>query len=364
MTLRTAVVGGGTVSGVHLDGLTMCPHTDLVAICDVDESRAEEIAKEYDIAAYADFDHLLAGEGPDWLHICTPVQTHLDLAVTAIEDGVPVQIEKPITTTMEEFEELAAAAEEHGVPVSAVHNHDFDPVVRQLEAVLAEGSLGPVRAVDLFYTGETYPDSVRRGEWAFDLEGGEFEEGLPHPIYLLLRVGGYPASADSVTVTTQRTREYDRGFSYDGTQFQYRAESGTLCSATLLSGEVPHKAIHVHCAEGALIADIVSQTLVTLDRDYQASSLARARNNLDQAVDRVAGTLRNGRSVLNRFGSNDWETERDLRSHYRQFDAEARALLEGTELPVPLEEARWTIQILEAIRAAADASSMQEARPS
>lgn len=365
MTLRTAVVGGGTVSGVHLDGIAECPHTDLVAICDVDEERASEIAREYDIAAYTDFDHLLAKEEPDWVHLCTPVQTHLDLALAAIEAGVPVQIEKPITTSVEEFETLAAAASEHEVPVSAVHNHNFDPVVRQLTDQIEAGRIGPVRAVDLFYAGETYPDDVRRGEWAFELAGGEFEEGLPHPVYLLLRTGGYPESADDIQVTTQRHHEYERGFSYDGTQFQYRTGDGVLCSATLLASEVPHKAIHVHGEDGSLIADIVSQTLVSLDRDYQASSLARARNNLDRAADRVFGTARNGRAVIDRLRKNDWETKRDLHGHHYQFDAEARALLEGTELPVPLEEARWTIEIIERVREAAGATpATAETQPS
>jgi predicted dehydrogenase len=353
MTLRTAVVGGGTVSGVHLDGLAACPLTELVAICDLDEDRARENAAAYDIAAYTDVDYLLGNEEPDWLHVCTPVQTHLDIAKAAIESGVPVQIEKPITTDMAEFEELAAAAEEHDVPVSAVHNHDFDPVVRRLKERLEDGDLGPVRAVDLTYTGETYPDDVRRGEWAFELAGGEFEEGLPHPVYLLLHVGGYPASTDAIQVTTQRAHEYERGFSYDGTGFQYRTPSGTLCSATLLASEVPDKTVTVHCESGTLVADIVSQTLVTLDRDYEASSTGRALNNLDQAGDRLSGTMRNASAVLGRLGEDDWETMCDLRSHYYQFDAEARALLDGTDLPVPLAEARWTTEIVQAIREAA-----------
>ena len=100
MTLETAVVGGGVVSDYHLSGLTQCPDTELVAICDLDESRAREKATEYDINAYADFEGMLAREQLDWIHLCTPVATHLELARMAIEDGFPVLIEKPVTESV------------------------------------------------------------------------------------------------------------------------------------------------------------------------------------------------------------------------------------------------------------------------
>jgi len=90
MALRTAVVGGGTISGRHLDGLSDCPYTDLVGICDVDADRARSVASEYGIANYTDMQELLDDANLDWVHICTPVATHLDLATMAIEAGVPL----------------------------------------------------------------------------------------------------------------------------------------------------------------------------------------------------------------------------------------------------------------------------------
>jgi predicted dehydrogenase len=130
MTLRTAVVGGGTVSGVHLDGLRKNPRTSLVAICDTDEDTARDIAAEYAIDAYVDVESMLAESDLDWAHRYTSVQTHLSLAKRFIEAGVPVQIEKPITETDEEFEELAAHADRHGVVGSEKHDHNVDPVMR------------------------------------------------------------------------------------------------------------------------------------------------------------------------------------------------------------------------------------------
>lgn len=353
MSLTTAVVGGGTVSDRHLDGLRKLAMTDLVAVCDVDEDRVREKAREYDLKAYTDIEAMLTREDLDWIHLCTPVQTHLDLATKAIKEGVAVQIEKPVTETVAEVEELSRVADRHDVPVSVVHNHNFDPAIRKARAAIERGDVGNVRSVDMLYAGETWPDEVKRGAWAHDLPGGEFEEGFPHPIYMLLNLGGYPASADDVDAGTHSRRDYGGEFEYDGVQFQYTSEDGVLCSGTIVASEIPHKTIQIHGDEGSLVVDVVSQTVTTLDRDYQASPVMRAMTNVDHVLDRVRGSLENVRAVVERKRNDTWEAERDLVSHYYQFDAEAAALIQGRELPSPLEEARWTIEIMETIRASA-----------
>ena len=105
MSLRTAVIGGGTVSENHLSGLSQNPKTELVAICDLDEEIAREKARSYGIKAYFDVGELLAAENLDWVHVCTPPQTHLAVATQVLEAGIPALVEKPVTETIEQFEE-------------------------------------------------------------------------------------------------------------------------------------------------------------------------------------------------------------------------------------------------------------------
>jgi predicted dehydrogenase len=363
MTLRTAVVGGGTVSTVHLTGIQQNPRTELAGVCDIDEDVARDLAAEYDTRPFFDLSEMIAEVDLDWIHLCTPVQTHLDLATTAIEAGIPVQIEKPITETYAEFERLAEVATAHGVAVSEVHNHVFDPAMRVAMAREAEGRLGDVKGVNLVYTGSSRPDDPNRGPWNFDLAGGEFEEGLPHPLYLTLRAGGYPRDADAVRATTSLYGEYERSFDYDGAQVQYVTADDVLCSTTVLGGTVPNRVLLVHGTDASLTVDFVSQTVEVHDRDYKASSAARALNNLDRAGDRLAGTVANARGVLQRLRNDDWDTERSLNGHYYQFDAEARALETGGEMPVPLEEARWTVRLMEAVRDDARAERATQSGP-
>ena len=355
MTLRTAVVGGGTVSEVHLSGLSKNPRTELVAICDLDEEIAREKAERYDIAAYTDLEELITSESLDWAHVCTPVQTHVEVAKTLINAGIPIQIEKPITETYEEFEELATYAAEHDVVVSEKHNHNFDPVVRRARKRMEAGACGEITGVEVIYTGCSNPDDPNRGPWNFELAGGEFEEGLPHPLYMTLRAGGYPRSEEDVVATTALRGEYDYDFTYDGAMVQYVSDDDVLCQTTMLSGTRPIRQLIVHGSELSLTADLVSQTLVEHDRDYKSSAVGRVLNNVDNALDRTVGTVQNVRAVLQRRRSDDWDTERLLNAHYYQNHAESIALEAGdpARMPVPLSESRWMVRLLEEIRGTA-----------
>ncbi|ATW89591.1 putative dehydrogenase [Halohasta litchfieldiae] len=350
MSLRTAVIGGGTVSENHLSGLSQNPKTELVAICDLDEEIAREKARSYGIKAYFDVGELLAAENLDWVHVCTPPQTHLAVATQVLEAGIPALVEKPVTETIEQFEELASVADREGVPFSVVHNHKFGLVMRTVLEEIESGKLGDIRGVDLLYTGSTEPDVANRGAWNFELLGGEFEEGLPHPLYLGLNAGGLPRSEADVSAQTSLVGSYEMEFGYDCAQIQYVSESDALCTIKMLSGTKPVRILYVHGSESTLAADLVSQTLVRLDRDYKASPLARAQNNIDQIVDRVRGTAENVGVVLKDKRAGEWETAMERNGSYYQFEEEAEALLTGTEPPVSVDEARWTVKLQEAIR--------------
>lgn len=353
MVLETAVVGAGVVSDIHLSALDQCPRTRLTAVCDVDEQRATKAARKYGVDAVFDLDELLADDDLDWLHICTPVQTHLDIARASIEAGVPVNIEKPVTETVAEAEELQRLSDDHGVPVSVLHQHLFDPAIREVRERIASGELGTLRGADLIYSGETPPDQVNRDEWAFDLVGGEFEEGLPHPLYIMLGTAGYPRSREEIQVTTDLHGEYDRPFTYDTAQVTYPNATGAPCSIQVMSGAPKQRLLTLHGERQSLTVDLVSQTVIDVDDSLSGSSLAKVKNNLSRAADRLIGTAKNGYLVAEeRVRDDDWERTKNLDSHYYQIDAEAQALERGDDPVVPLLEGTWTITLMEAIREA------------
>ncbi len=357
MTVSTAVIGAGTVSEVHLSGLEKNPRTDLVAICDIDFEQASDAAKRYSITPYSDLTELLAQESLDWLHVCTPVQSHLEISKQAIEAGIPLLIEKPITETVEELEELERLADRHDVPVSPVNQHMFDPAMRKARQLFRSGKIGTVRGVDLIYTGLSAPDDVNRGSWVFDLPGGEFEEGLPHPIYSGLGVSGYPRSEESVSATTCLVGEYDDQFTYDTVQVQYVTSDDVLCNLKMISGSRPKHEIQIHGENMSVKIDMILQSVQTIESDYHLSSIEKGKQAISRSANHLSGLLSNLKLVAEAQYKDDWETAKRLNPHYDQFDRTAHALENGTEMPVPLESSMWTLRIMEQIRNSATAKS-------
>jgi len=351
MVLETAVVGGGTVSETHLAGVQRLPETALVAVCDHDESRARETAKAYDVNAYADFEAMLAMEDLDWIHLCTPVQTHLDLAKMALEDGVPIQIERPVTATAREARELQRLAAEHGTAVSVVHSHTFDPAVRRAAAMVDDGAVGTVRSVELHYTIDSRAEPIDRVSQVSALPGGAVEARLPDPVSVVLRLGGYPVDAEAIQAAATHTQADSGSADYDGVTFQYTSDRGVLCGGTVHTGTVPGRTVTVSGDAGRLRVDLVSQTVTLVDRDYTSSWVTRALKNVDHALSRVRGSLEYARDQA--MQAIDGNREND--PYYQQFERDARAIRRDDALAVPVEEGVWTLEIMEAVRAAAAA---------
>lgn len=358
MTLQTGVVGAGVVaSNNHFPALSRNPRTALAAVCDVDADRAAEVADEYGARAYADVGTMLAEEELDWVHVATPVQTHLELGRTVVEAGVPLLVQKPATTTRDELTELTDLADERDVPVSVVHNWLYYPVMREVRRRVAAGEIGPVRAVQTTVAGEGAPDETYRGDWVFDLAGGALEEGMPHPLYLTLALGGHPRSESAIDARTQLNGEYDRDVAYDGVQLQYAGEEGTLCSVTFLSDSSRGTAIRVLGADGSLTVDFPSMTVDV--RDAEAGPYhfweERFRRNLAVSRDAVEGLLRN----LRKYGREYVEDEYDRHlsespdGHYYLIDRAAKAIEAGGQPPRDPEESYWALTLVERVREAA-----------
>lgn len=357
MSIDSAVVGAGKVSGVHLSGIQKNPRTNPVAVCDVDESRARDGAQQYNCRAYTDVDDLLHSESLDWLHICTPVQSHFEIAKKGIAAGVPLLIEKPVTETAEAVETLARLASENDIPITPVHNHLFRPAVLRSREMIQSGALGDIRAVDLVYAGDTRPDAVNRGSWVFDLPGGEFEEGLPHRIYTTLGIGGYPRDRGEIDVSTTLAGDYDGSFDYDTVKLQYTTEDDVLCSTEVIAGGPPTYQITIYGEDRIITIDNHLQMIHEIDDEFAGSTVGKAKQAFREAGSRLTGVAKNARFVLSTRFSDDWETHKKGDPHYELFDRTAKALENGSTMPVPISSAVWTIRIMEEIREAATDTS-------
>ena len=99
MMLKIAIIGLGTVSSVHYQGIQESRNGQLVAVCDTDES-CRTIYEG--IPFYTDVEEMLANEDLDIVHICLPHYLHYPITKLCIEHGVHVLQEKPLSLSYEE----------------------------------------------------------------------------------------------------------------------------------------------------------------------------------------------------------------------------------------------------------------------
>ena len=110
--LRVAIVGAGWIAADHRAVLQNLGH-ELVAVCDVDRTRAEQLARG-DATVYEDWHALLDTEEIDALWVATPPRHHAAPTIAALERGLPVYLEKPIARTLEDADAIVAACEQTG----------------------------------------------------------------------------------------------------------------------------------------------------------------------------------------------------------------------------------------------------------
>lgn len=144
---RIAVVGLGTVGQtVHLPILSKIPEAEIVAVCDLETSKAEFVAKKYEIPRYyTDLEEMLKAEeeivGVD---ICTSTYTHLDAAVAALEAKKHVLVEKPLARTHEEAVKIVNAAKKNQRKIMVGMNNRFRPDAMILKSMIQGSELGKI----------------------------------------------------------------------------------------------------------------------------------------------------------------------------------------------------------------------------
>lgn len=129
--LKIGVLGAGHLGKIHLKCIALAnAHYELVGFYDPDEANAAKIAEEHGLKAFADVQSLI--DAVDVVDVVTPTTTHFQLAMQVIESGKHLFIEKPITHTLSEAEELVAKSNEKGVKVQVGHVERFNPAVLAL----------------------------------------------------------------------------------------------------------------------------------------------------------------------------------------------------------------------------------------
>jgi predicted dehydrogenase len=190
---RIAVVGAGTIGRAHIDALRASRTCELAAV--VDPAPAAK-------APYRSLGELLAADRPDGVVLATPNRLHLPQALECLAAGVPVLIEKPVTATLAEGEQLLREARHGRVLVG--HHRAHSPIMAEARRVIENGKLGRLVSVvgsALFYKPDTYFDEA---PWRREPGGGPILINLIHEIHNLRMLCGEIAAVQAFTSNVVR----------------------------------------------------------------------------------------------------------------------------------------------------------------
>jgi len=306
-----------------LPAIPACQYAELAAIASRDSAKAHKAAKKLGIPkAYGSYEELLADPEIDVVYNPLPNHLHLEWTVRAAAAGKHVLCEKPIGLSVAEVDEMIAARDRHKVKIGEafmVHTHPQWVRAREL---VRQGALGELRAVTGFFSYYNRdPKNIRNIPEAGG--GGLYDIGC-YTIHLSrFLFGEEPVRVAAVI-------ECDPEFGTDRLTSAVLEYPSGQCIWTVSTQLVPYQRMQAFGTKARLEVQI----------PFNAPKDRPARIFIDEGGDLTGATIR-----TEEFPVCDQYTI--------EVDAFSKAVLEDREVPVPLEDARANMAVIEAVFRAA-----------
>ncbi|GER85239.1 oxidoreductase [Thermogemmatispora aurantia] len=175
MQLRVAVVGAGSMGWNHLRVLQELEDSvQLVAVAETNPSALQRAVQRFHIAGYSDYRQMLDEQRPELVAVVVPTHLHCEVAAFALDLGLNVLVEKPLTSTVEEAEALIELARQRDVRLAVGHIERFNPAVTEVKRRLNAGTLGRIFHLHARRIGP-FPPRIRDVGVTLDLASHEID---------------------------------------------------------------------------------------------------------------------------------------------------------------------------------------------
>lgn len=220
--VRIAVAGAGLIGQRHIAAIAVAEGATLAAVIDPSDAAAP-------FAQAAGVPHLRALEDlspgmADGVLLATPNTAHRAGALWCIAQRLPVLVEKPIATSLDDARAIVTAGLDAGVPVLTGHHRRHNPLIAKAKEMLADGVIGqPVSAQGMFWLAK--PDSYFDTEWRRQPGAGPVYMNLSHDVDLMRHFLG-----DVRAVQAAETRAVRGNAVEDAAVILLEFESGVLAT--------------------------------------------------------------------------------------------------------------------------------------
>ena len=172
--LKVGIVGCGSIFTMHATSVDHLENAKLVGVCDIKKDRADAAAKKYNVPAFYDYKELIDNGNLDVVHVCVPHYMHPVISRYALEQGVNVLCEKPMSIDYESGEANVKLAEEKNLRYGIIFQCRYNNTSRLIKENLENGKLGKIISARCTLTwckpDSYYSLSDWKGTW--DKEGG------------------------------------------------------------------------------------------------------------------------------------------------------------------------------------------------
>lgn len=144
--LRIGIIGTGGIAGSHIASYKKQPDVEVVAGADLIPGKAEKFFKDNEVEAkaFTDYKEMIDTMNLDAVSVCTYNRTHAECTIYALEHGLPVLLEKPMTVTLDEAIAIREAEKKSGKIVSVGFQPRFDANMQMIKKIVQSGELGRI----------------------------------------------------------------------------------------------------------------------------------------------------------------------------------------------------------------------------
>jgi len=343
--LRFGILGCGVIGPHHARAIASLESAELVAVADVGFESAEEVAGEYGCSAYTSLGEMLSGVDLDAVCICTPSGMHADDAISALEAGKDVVIEKPVDVTLEAADRLIEAQRATGRTVTVVSQHRFDAATRAVYDAVTKGEFGRLTSGSAevrWWRSQSYYDSGGwRGTWELD-GGGVLINQAIHSIDLLQWLMGPVVEVTAYTGLLAHERIEVEDTAVAILKFSGGALGTVIATTAAYPGLTAR--ISVHGDRGSAIIDDDALSYFHAAGEGQegdAHGTGGGENQAEQVIARYG-------EVATSPGAGSVPASLSM-AHRDQIQDFFEAVREGSEPSVNLEEGRKPLAIIQGI---------------
>ena len=181
--LQIALIGAGVMGRQHHEVISRSSAAQLCAIADP-SPQAEALAAGWGVECFADPVDLLERVRPDAVIVANPNALHVSTALQCVERGIPVLLEKPVATELDQVRQLVEACNRTRVPVLVGHHRRHNPLIVRARQLLDEQALGRLTTVTAMWQLQK-PESYFEAPWRRGPGAGLLLTNLIHDLDLL-----------------------------------------------------------------------------------------------------------------------------------------------------------------------------------